>query len=274
MTNKDLFNYSDYKAYLKAFIKAQPAKGHGYQAKIAKALSCHTAYVNQVLNREAHFSQEQAEDLNMLLNHNRDEALYFLLLVQLSRAGTKRLRDRLEAERQKMVSAQLNLKDRIKIEKQLKPEEQQQYYGNWYYSAIHILVTIPTLNTVDTIADYLGLSILTVKDALQFLTQIGLVQNTGGVYSPGSNEVFLGRESPMIIKHHTNWRLKALQAMEQGLKSGVHYSSVYSLSKKDAEEIQQTLVSSVKAISAKVAASPEEELMAINVDFFSLKNPK
>ena len=94
--NKTIYQYRDYKKYLHDYIQSQPGKGYGFRSRIAETTHCDTAYVSQVLRQNAHFSLEQAEDLNDLLGHTQDESEYFLLLIQLARAGTPKLRARTE----------------------------------------------------------------------------------------------------------------------------------------------------------------------------------
>src|SRR5687768_11246698 len=93
-----VFDYRDYKKYLNDFIKNQASGGHGYRSKIAEALRCHITYISQVLNKDAHFSLEQADELNSFLGHTKDESHYFLLLVQVARAGTHSLRSKFQEQ--------------------------------------------------------------------------------------------------------------------------------------------------------------------------------
>src|SRR5262245_14806797 len=114
---KDVFEFSDYKDYLKAWIHNQPRGGRGARSKLASALKCHTAYVSQVLNQEAHLSLEQAEEFNALAPHPPEQSEYFLLLVQLARAGTPLLKARLRKQIESMQQKRLLLRNRVVIEK-------------------------------------------------------------------------------------------------------------------------------------------------------------
>src|SRR6185437_4362530 len=86
-----IFEFTDYKAYLRAWIAARPRAGHGEKSRIAEAASCHLAYVSQVLNASAHFSAEQLVALSDYLGQNEEERDYFLLLLSRARAGSRRL---------------------------------------------------------------------------------------------------------------------------------------------------------------------------------------
>jgi len=57
------FDFTEYKPFLNAWILAQPHKGHGSKAAMARASGCQTAYISQVVLGSAHLSAEQAERL-------------------------------------------------------------------------------------------------------------------------------------------------------------------------------------------------------------------
>ena len=86
------FDYTEYKPFLTAWILAQPHKGHGSKAAMARAAACQTAYISQVVLGSAHLSAEQAEKLAHFFKFSEEETGYFILLVQKDRAGTESLR--------------------------------------------------------------------------------------------------------------------------------------------------------------------------------------
>ena len=59
-----IYKYNDYKSYVKM---ALTEKGHGSRIKFAQALNCQSAYITQVLNKDAHLSMEQAWELSQRL---------------------------------------------------------------------------------------------------------------------------------------------------------------------------------------------------------------
>src|SRR5437660_270087 len=115
MNKYSLFEYRDYKAYLRDLLSQMPAQGYGVRSKLAQALRCQVAYVSQVFNKEIHFSLEQAEELNRFFGHSHEESDYFLLLVQSARAGTRALKDRIQAQLEQRRKTHLNLKDRAGV---------------------------------------------------------------------------------------------------------------------------------------------------------------
>jgi len=266
-----VFYYQNYKRYLCDRIDSLPSKGHGFRSRLAQAAGCNVAYVSQVLNSSAHFSLEQAEEVNHLLGHNPEESLFFNLLVQIARAGTQRLKQRTQAQIDGIIQKRMNLKDRVDTKKTLSEMDQTRYYSSWYYAAIHILVSVPGLQTKEALAEHLGLSIEKVSSVLEFLLSISLVSQEQGLYKIGVGRVFLGNDSLMIAKHHANWRMKALEAIDNGDPKDVHFSTVMSLAKKDVALMREKLMKCIEETRAIVRDSKtDEEVHSLCLDFFEV----
>lgn len=234
-TDVFLFNFDDYKAYLNAYIASQPKRGYGFRSRVAQAAGCKTAYVAQVLGGGAHFSLEQAEGINGLLEHSEDEGDFFLLLVQFARAGTERLRRRLRAQMKTLRDRQTNLKQRFGVRSELSEQEVLEFFSRWSIVAVHIAATIPRLKTRAAIAEALAVEPSLVKDALDFLIAKGLLEEKNGRLEPGPTKLFVGKDSAILKMHHANWRQKAIQYLDRDkADENVHFTAVYSVSAVDA----------------------------------------
>ena len=73
-----------------------------------------------------------------------------------------------------------------------------------------------------------------------------------------------------ILKHHTNWRVKALESLENETLEDLHYSGVVSLSESDVIRIKNLLLDQLKENLKIIASSKEERLFVLNIDFFNL----
>lgn len=264
-----VYKFDDYKAYVK---NALSEKGHGSRMKFAEALNCQSAYITQVLNKNAHLSMEQAADASVFFNMDQDEEDYFFLLVQFGKAGTKKLRDiylkkiKLTREKRTIFS------NRISDKEELDEATQGRYYSRWYYAAIHMIVTIPEYKTKKEISDYLGLRMDVLSEALNFLISSGLIVQTKKGYTTGKARVFLKGDSPLIVQHHQNWRMRAIDSFTNSQKENLHFSSVYTISKEDFIKIKEKLLTHIQEVREIVKPSKEEELCVFNVDFFKLNH--
>jgi uncharacterized protein (TIGR02147 family) len=263
-----VFQFDDYKAYLEASIQGLPRRGYGFKSRIAEAMGCKTAYVAQVLGGSAHFSLEQAESLNTLLKHSDPEGEFFLLLVQLARAGTEKLRQRFRSQIEAQRARHSNLKHRFRATTTLEERDLYAFFGVWYFNAIQLAASIPRLRDKSKLMSSLGLSEELVNEALEFLMSRGLIEESKGRLVPGQTRVFIGKDSPILKAHHANWRAKAVQSLDQATEKDLHFTSVYSLSAKDAARIRERLVREIEAVRAIVKDSPEEQLSTLTLDFF------
>jgi uncharacterized protein (TIGR02147 family) len=265
-----VFEFRDYKAYLKAWIASLPGGGRGAKSRIAEHSRCHLAYISQVLSGPAHFSLEQADALNGLLEHGEEDANYFLLLVEHARAGSHSLVKLFERRIQKVLDQRSQLKNRFTDKKSLNVEDQAIYYSHWAYIAVHMSVLNPELRTAGAIAKYFDLSVSKTAEILEFLRSVGLVRADRGVFTPGEVRIHLAHDSPMISKHHTNWRIQAVRSLERESPQELHYSGVVSVSHDDLPKVRETMLRAIDEIRAIVKDSKDETVYCYAVDLFGL----
>src|SRR3989338_1010700 len=258
--NQSIFDYKDYKVYL-AHVFA--VKGRGQQSRLAQAIHCQTAYVSQVLNGNAHFSLEQAENINHFLDHTKEESHFFLLLIQLARAGTETLKQYFLEHVNDTVKKHLILKNRLTTIETVPREKQVFYYSSWIYATIHVMLSIPEFQTKEAISKYLGLPLSKVSEVLNFLTSIGLAKKENNHFKIGKKRIHVGHDSPIIFHHHTNWRMAALRSLdrpENNHSYDLHYSSVVTLSKEDILKIKSHLIKEITEVKNIIKNSEEEVL--------------
>lgn len=83
--------------------------------------------------------------------------------------------------------------------------------------------------------------------------------------------VHVPNESPLVVKHHTNWRLKAIQKMDKREQSELFFTAPMALSKKDFAIIREKFNVVIKETINIVKDSPSEELVCLNIDFFKFE---
>lgn len=265
-----LFDFHSYKSYLRSRTGTRTQK-NGVKAALARSLSCQPTYISQVLHGLAHFSLEQAEGANHFFAHTKEESRFFLLLVQKDRAGTKTLAQHFQDQIDEMLQRRLVIGLRLGPKKALNSEDQSIYYSSWLYAAVHIALTIPELRTRESLAKHLGAPAKRVSEVLEFLVAAGLASQNGSGFNVGTSHVRLGRDSHNILKHHANWRAQAVESLEREELQDLHYSGVVSLSTADVLRIKNVLMESIETAQSIVRSSNEEELCAINIDFFNLQ---
>jgi uncharacterized protein (TIGR02147 family) len=274
MANPRIFEFRRYKDYLAAWLRAQPKRGRGMQSRLARAIGCQPAYVSQVLSGAPDLSLEQADRLSRHLGHTTEERRYLQLLVQRARAGTPSLREDLEEQLAQARERQLVLKDRLKI-RSVREADQPRYFSSWHYAGVHVALTVPALRTRDAIAAYLGLPAARVAEVLDTLVSMGLARRErDGSYATGEARLHLGHDSPLIERHHSNWRLQAIRALDRRRAGDQHYSSVVTISREDALRIREDLVAAIEKVKKSVKDSPAEEIYCFSLDFFGMREER
>lgn len=97
-----------------------------------------------------------------------------------------------------------------------------------------------------------------------------LIKRSGDRLEVGKQTVFLGSDSPLISKFHTNWRLKALDSIDKGKDEDLHFSSVLTCSEKDAGRIREALVKVIEQIRPIIRSSKDEACYSYTIYFFDL----
>lgn len=265
-----IFEYTDYKKFLQEHIHNQPYRGRGLRLKLAQYLNCQTAYISQVLNKYTHFSMEQSLKVAEFFELNASEREFFLLLVQMARAGTKELENFHRNQIEDILENRKDLANRLNIKNQLDEMNQHIYYSVWYYAAIHILTSIPEFQKPKNIATKLGLSLSIVTDALEFLMGTGLVIKESERFVIGKTQIHLSQKSVQIRRHHQNWRNKAINSIDENRQEDLHYSNVISMGEDDIPKVYEILLQAIDDCRKVIRSSPEEELQILTLDFFRL----
>jgi uncharacterized protein (TIGR02147 family) len=271
---KNIFEFKRYKPFLRDQLGKTGART-GRKSAFAKAIGCHTAYVSKVLNGDADFSSEQGLSAAQFLELGEEETQYFLLLLQKARAGTRDLKLYTQKQIIQLLERRQNIKRRLQIKQSVSAEAQNRYYSSWHYIAIHMSLTIKRYQTPKAISDYLKIDLHKVDSVLEFLLENGLASLENGLYKVGPTQIHLGKESSNIYKHHTNWRMRATHALDNiSRDDNLHYSVVYTLSKRDALILKERLVEVIKQNIETIVPSPEEATFCNTIDFFELGDSK
>jgi len=120
------------------------------------------------------------------------------------------------------------------------------------------------------IAEALAIPPQKVAEVVRFLISTGLIVEKIGRLAMGPASIHLGSDSSMISKHHTNWRMRAIQSLDVPRAIDLHYSSVVSLAASDVPRVRAALVRALEEVRAIVKPSPEEEVYAYSLDLFRM----
>ncbi len=264
-----VFDYHDYKQCVNDWINSQPKGGHGQLRQLALYLEINSVVMSQVFRGDRDLTLEQALGVTKFMGLSELERDFFLLLVQKSRAGNHELKSVLEKQLDTLRTTAQALKNRVKHQK-FTDEDKATFYSQWYYSAVRLGVSIPSLGTVSAIADHLKLDRPLIARVVEFLLKYKLIVEEKGGLDMGPQVTHVGHDSPFVNRHHTNWRLKSLQAMENIGDLDLFYTGPMALSEEATKEIRKMLVDLVEKSTKKAANSDSEVLRCLNIDWFGV----
>ncbi len=263
-----VFEFKSYKEFLREWIRGRPKNGRGESRRIAARLGLSTTLISQVLNGDKHFTAEAASDLCEYLGLSEKEADQFLLLVDHARAGSHGLRSRLMRKIEKAQADAKKLSERMEDDRSLTDAEAAVYYSHWVYTGVtHLIACEPRLS-YEQMSERLQLPMHMITRVMNFLLNSGLIVNRGGSLEMGLKHIHVGAESPLVAKHHLNWRLRAFDRMPHSRDNDLFLTAPMSLSREVADRIRADLPSYIEKIVKWVGPSPSEVVRCLNIDWF------
>jgi uncharacterized protein (TIGR02147 family) len=270
LTRPNIFDFRDYRRFLRASIDFERSRQKGAQSRLATKIGCQSAYISMVMADRAEFSAEQALASGEFFGLSPNETQYYLLLLQSARAGTEKLRQFVNAQIEERLQQRSNLAQRLQYETELTAPQKAQYFSAWYFAAIHIGLTVPSLQSEDAIAAYFRLPIATVRQVIEFLVQTGLAQRNQNLIQTGPTRIHTSADSGFANQSHINLRLQAIIDLQRPNPDHFHYSSVVSMSATDLKKLRETMIRAIEEIRRTVRDSREEEVVVYSMDLFNL----
>lgn len=265
-----VYEYGDYKKFVIHWIERAVNGGRGLRKSLADAVGCQTPFITHVLSGDYHFSPEQAESCARWMGLNDKDTEYFVLLVLRQRAGTRELERHFSKQIARRKEQRLVLKKRVGIRETLTLEDQVTYYSSWIFAAIHMAILNPESRSVEALQNRLRLPRNQVTRAVEFLISRGFVREEQGALKVIKPVLYLDAESPLIGTHHANWRVKAIEAVKNSPRAGLHYSGAVSLSQQDYEWMREKLAELLEQLANQVRDSKDEKLACFNFDWFEI----
>jgi uncharacterized protein (TIGR02147 family) len=265
-----IFEFDEYKPFFRELIRAKGTAGRGEYRRMAELLNVHPTMISQILSGDKEFTAEQIVRLAKHYGFGRSEIQYLIILVDIARSGSVELKKELIEIKNEMQKKSLQLSNRIQSTKELTDHQKAVFYSSWIYSAIQISTSLNRIVDFDFICKRFQLSPERVREVLDFLKESGLITEQSGNYKPGIKNTHLSKGSPFTIKHHSNWRVKALEKSEILSDEELMYSVNFSLSRADFKRLREHMVEFIQNFLKTVHASPEEDVAQFNLDFFWL----
>ncbi len=266
-----IFNFTKSREFLRAYIEALPKKGWGEIQRWADHLSLQASYVSQVLAGSKSFNIDQGYLLAKHLGLSENEIEYFLLILEIEKAGSHETKTYLEKRLGVLKTKSKNLSKRMPKDREFTDSEKSVFYSSWTYSAIRLYCSIGKGKSKEEIAKRFHLERAEVTEMLEFLCACGLCEEKHGVYKVGFQKTYLEHTSPHIHRHRLNWRVKALSQIENVQDEEMCFSSPFSVSQEDFGQLREELAKFLERFFQRIQKTTPEEMGVLNIDLLKLR---
>jgi len=229
----DIFEYKDYRKFLNDWLNTEKKQHRMTASLLAEKIRVHPTFVSQVLKGHKDFSPEQWLSVCELANLSDIENDYLHFLLLQNRAGTKETRLYYQRKLDEILSRRLQMQQRMKDHKQLTDQERAVFYSSWIYSAVRLYTACGKGQTLEQLSEKFQLSKSRTDEVLYFLCSTGLCKFENGRYHMGDQHIHVPANSPFVIRHHTNWRLRAINSLENTSPEEMNFTAPMSIAKKD-----------------------------------------
>ncbi len=266
----EIFDFVNYKTFLVERLKKFPGGGRGQARKLALHLGVNSVVISQILKGDRDFTLDQGYEVAEFFTLTELEREYFLLLIQFARASTARYRTHIKNQLQEIKSRSKELKSRVPQAKEFSEEAKAMFYSNWYFIAVSLVTGIKDFRSIETISERLQLPRTLVRKTMDFLLTHRLcVQGKNG-FEIGPRITHLESTSQLVNRHHTNWRIKAIEKMQVFDPEELFYTGPMLISQSLQGEIRKRLVQLIQENIKLLKDCPDETLMCLNIDWFKI----
>ncbi|MEQ1879082.1 MAG: TIGR02147 family protein [Bdellovibrionia bacterium] len=265
-----VFDFDDYKTYVRAMIEQMPRHGHGQARKLALHLEVNSVVISQVLRGDKHFTPEQGYKVAGYFGLTDPQREFFLTLINKARAGTYELQQFYQVLLVKMRADSRKMKKQMIPARELTDEQKAVFYSSWHYSAVRFLIGLPDWNDVDKVAIRLNISKERVNEALEFLLECGLIRETKGAFELGVATTYSDPKSRTSSNNHRNWRLKALEKIGDLKETNMHYTAVICISQAEFEKIRAEFIQQIVSVVKRAENAEPDNVFCLGLDWFAI----
>ena len=262
-----LFETLEYRKIIRNWLKMQPRKGRGLLQKMSELLGIPASVFSLILSNQRELSADHAYLLAEYMGLLPLEKDYFITLVQIEKAHHHKYKTFLKEKKETLLKESLNLAKRVAHEKTLNEKDQQEFYSSWLYSAIRLKCSVGEGLSIEAIKTQFHLKHERAIHITEFLLRSSLIVQENMRYKMGPQSTFIGRKSPMVGRHHSNWRLKAIEKSTEVSEKELMFTGPLTCSRKHAEIIREKMAQLLQEVSEIVRDSPAEDLFYVGLDF-------
>lgn len=264
----DVFSYQDYRSYLTDWLSAQKKERRLNAAVVSEKIGVHPTLVSQVLKGTKELNSEQWVGVCSLMDLTELEFEFLQFLHLANRAGSADLKKFFQKKLDEILGRRLQLQNRFTDQRQLSDEHRSIFYSSWIYSAIRLFCACDGGKNIQEISEEFRISRSQADEITTFLASCGLCVKKGDHFELGDQHIHVPANSPFVIRHHTNWRLRAINALDKTSEAELNFTAPMSISKADFGLIREKIVKLIQEVVVIAKKSDAQDVFALNIDFF------
>jgi uncharacterized protein (TIGR02147 family) len=270
----DLFEYRDYRDWLRDFISDQkkiPAKVTA--AKLADAIGVQKPYLSKILAGHAHFSTDQLFLLAEFLQLDSDQFEFLTLMLEFARSGLKKRKDSLQRKMDLKAKGRSDPRERLKSEFiDDTTSEKVAYFLDPFTSLLHVFLSIDEYRKDPRrVAAALHLSSNRIERLLKNMEQLGFIEydRLKKTYELRREQIFLHKTSPLSPPHQTLARTLSMnQLMRLEPEEYQAYSISFSSDPATVDRIRVEFLSWIQEFEKIVNSGKPQGVYQLNYDLF------
>ncbi|MEZ0392905.1 MAG: TIGR02147 family protein [Pseudobdellovibrionaceae bacterium] len=263
-----IFNYSDYRSFLREYLSQQMARNPAYSLRaFARKLELAPSSLSEILNGKKKMSHEMASRLALKLNLKARESKYFLLLADLELAAS--------AESKNQILQQLQGLNRHRSVASL-DMEMFRVISDWYHIPIIEMTRLTDFQfTPSNVAKRLGITSVEAASAIDRLVKLELIEKLkdGKFVKTKDNALFssLGKNEALrkFYRQMLEQTSKALEAQTpQQRFSGTETFALDESYHESARQVMNDCFEKIAELAAK--SKNPKNIYHLGIHFFSL----
>jgi uncharacterized protein (TIGR02147 family) len=266
-----IFHFDNYKELLSHKVNDKRNE-RGYMSKLAQFAGIHSSFLSQVLRGQVNLSSDQALAFCEFWDFDESETDYFLTLVQMERAGTAKLRQKLRKDLVRMRHENQHMRLHSPKEsipdKDLTLDQSHFIWSDWYHVAVLEALHIPELRTAEALANHFCLPLSLVQQVLEKAACLNLATRTGDRWTAENVHIKdIGAPSRMFhvsTRQRANFKMSELDKTTQH-----HYTLVQAIAREDIHKIKLILDEALIHVN-DTRVSQKEEVVCLCLDFFRM----
>jgi uncharacterized protein (TIGR02147 family) len=262
----DIFSYSDYKVLVNDLLLTKPNQGRGQYKRISEHLNVSSVLVSQIFKGRKDISIEQGHKLCDYFNFIELEKKFFVTLISSNRAGTFELRKFYDKELSELRKQAKSIVNRVKHKNVLSEEDKATFYSDWKYSGMRLACDLAQIVNISDLSSLFKVDEESIKSILEFLMTKGLVKSNNGNLEIGPSSTHISKSSPMVKNHHRNWRLKALESLDNLDDNEIMYTAPMTTSKEVYQNLNKKILKLIDEFVDEASSADGEDLYYLNID--------